>query len=193
MCCYGRSKHSCSSSVKLIEIIAVAQSLTSTFFLMKITGTHLLPPCGEHGSTWCFSPLEQHLAVYAFAPPWQSRRRNFLQKPRHESFFSPHTFANTTLCFLHLPFSCRISPSTPRPAPSVKGGTSDHSHQSQLPAGERSDPGLRLQASVTALAFQVYLHLPPPHLAQMPARKGISFLMPYPKLVKCAQIRELYL
>lgn len=66
-------------------------------------------------------------------------------------------------------------------------------HQTQLSAGEHGDPGLAVRTSATNLAFQVYLPLQSPHLIQMPASKGISFLVPYPKLIKCAQIRELNL
>lgn len=43
-----------------------------------------------------------------------------------EWILSPDIFANTTMCSLHIPFSCRISTSTPRTAPSVNEDTSDH-------------------------------------------------------------------
>lgn len=64
---YGRSKHSCSSPLnKLIMTISVTQILTSAFFLVKTTARHLVPPYGEHSSTWCPLPTEEVFGCVCF-------------------------------------------------------------------------------------------------------------------------------
>lgn len=121
----------------------------------------------------------------------RGRRRIFFRKPQYESF-SPHIFLQTLRC---APFTSLFQAGFPPISQHYlyREAALTTARQTQLPAGEQHCPRPPLWASVINLAFQVCLPLRSPHLIQMPASKGISFLMPYPKFVKCAQIRELNL
>lgn len=77
----------------------------------------------KDGETW-FSPSiwavgSCHFPLLLF--PWTERggkEKEFPPKTTQWILLSAHVFANATMRSLHVPFSCRISTSTPQPAPS---------------------------------------------------------------------------